>query len=132
MLVVVHAKYANFYDILDLINFRDVDVLKNYNQLLSQVIHVYNLNDGGIRIYVKLPIGEIITLVVVPNDTVNSVKTKIQHINGISPDQQQLTFTGTQLEDCHALSTYNIHNGSMLDLQLCGGEYTCMLICVYL
>ena len=83
-----------------------------------------NMHDG-IKIYVKILTGRIITLDVVLTDTVDNVNAKIQDKEDIPPEQQQLIFSETQLEGHHALLTYNIQNGSVLHLQLCGGEYMC-------
>lgn len=93
--------------------------------LFNFVVH-----NNCMKIDVMTHIGEIITLEVVPTDTVYKVKALIMEKKGIPPDQQQLIFRGTQLEGDHDLNFYNIHDGSMLHLQLCGaGEYTCILIC---
>ena len=71
---------------------------------------------GGMYIFVRMPSGDIITLVVTASDDIGSIKTKIQNLREISPDQQQLVFNEEALDDPFNLRDYGVQRGNMLEL----------------
>ena len=70
------------------------------------------------QIFVKILNGKTITLDVEPSDTIKNFKVKIQKIEGIPPDQQNLVFAGVGLENNRTFADYNIQKESILQMIL--------------
>ena len=80
------------------------------------------LRDCSVNI--RTPAGKTFTLSVLPSDTIQKVKSKIQHYKGILREQQRLIFADKLLEDSNTISDYEIKDGSTLDLVLQGPSIT--------
>jgi hypothetical protein len=71
---------------------------------------------NAMKISVKTPSGKTLTLDVEADDSIESVKVKIQAEEDIPPDQQKLLHSVVQLENGRTLSDYKIQEGFVLKL----------------
>ena len=62
--------------------------------------------------------GKYIALNIEPADTIENIKTKIQEIEEIPPEEQILIFEGKILENTRTLNDYNITDESIFHLIL--------------
>jgi len=68
------------------------------------------------QIFVKGFAGIHYSIEVESSDTVDSLKAKVEELEGVPAKEQRLIFAGRQLEDGHKLSDYNVVEFSSLNL----------------
>ena len=93
--------------------------LSDYNIQRESTIHLILRLRGGPIIYVKIPIGRIITIEVdLTEETIKKVKLHIEEKTGIPSEQQRLWFEKRPLKDDRTPSEYNIQGKSTLHLEI--------------
>jgi ubiquitin C len=83
----------------------------------SSLVKVCKLR-GGMQVQVKTLTGKTIAIDVEPDESIESLKAKIQEKEGIAVDQQRILFGGKQLDSLKSLSDYDIDDDSTLHLVL--------------
>ncbi|KAL8087987.1 hypothetical protein AgCh_037941 [Apium graveolens] len=76
------------------------------------------------QIFVKNLVGKTLTLEVEPSDTIQHVKSLVEHKAGAPVDQQRLIFRGKELADALVVDDYDIRKEATLHLtsRLIGGK----------
>lgn len=69
-------------------------------------------------IAIKTLTGKELKLNVELNDTILTVKQKVEELEGIPPSQQRLVHNGKQMSDDKSLEEYNVKAGSFFHLVL--------------
>jgi len=92
--------------------------LTDYNIHQGATLHLLLRLCGGIQIFVKVKSNsdDTLCLEVEQSDSVKAIKMKIQELQGIPSQQQQLCYTGRKLEDDKLLSSYDIATKAILHL----------------
>jgi ubiquitin C len=73
--------------------------LADYNIQNESTLHLVERMPGRMQIFVKTSTDKLIILEVKSSDTIGIIKAKIQHVEGISPDQQYIWFNGSRMRD---------------------------------
>jgi len=90
--------------------------LRDYNIQRESTIHIVDKIRQVIQIYIKTLTGKTFYLDVEPNESINSLKAKIQEKEDIPKDQQRLVYAGRILENGKNLQDYNIQKESAINL----------------
>ena len=76
------------------------------------------MNPVSDTIIIKTLTGKTIKINTEPNDSIITIKRRIQDKENILPNQQRLIYAGKQLEDEKTLADYNIQPGAVIHLVL--------------
>eukprot|EP00347_Sterkiella_histriomuscorum_P006632 403352030 len=102
---------------------QDGKILSDYGLQKESTIHMVLRLRGGMQIFVKALTGRTITLEVEQDESIESIRAKLQDKEGIPPDQLRLIFGGKELLVGKTLKDYGIQKESTIFtvLRLRGG-----------
>ena len=96
----------------------DQRTLGDYNSRRESILHLIPTSrDGVMPIRLQTLTGKIITVEVLPQDTINAVKKEVFVKERITVDRQSLFYAGEKLKDQKTLKDYKIWRNSVLDLR---------------
>lgn len=84
----------------------------------SEPVKEFDLPEGNMQVLVKTLTGKTIELFTFSNESVENLKLRIHHVEGIPTEQQRLIYAGVQLENSRLLNAYNIQEKATLHLVL--------------
>jgi ubiquitin C len=94
----------------------DGRTLSDYNIQRESTVHILINLPVGMQTFVKTLTSKTILVEAESNDTIDTLKVKIEEIEGISSNQQRIMFGSRQLENSRLLSNYGIRKESTLHL----------------
>lgn len=100
------------------VELRDNSLLRDYNLPPDSTVMLLIKKEERMQIFLLNEKGKTTTYDVLPTESVREFKKKVQRQEGVTPDQQRLTFESKQLEDGRLLSDYNIRSQSTIQLLL--------------
>jgi len=93
-------------------------VLISFNSMAAGLTVTSIMNPVSDTIIIKTLTGKTIKINTEPNDSIITIKRRIQDKENILPNQQRLIYAGKQLEDEKTLADYNIQPGAVIHLVL--------------
>lgn len=84
----------------------------------DQGLHRKSSDDATAQIYIRTLVGRTIALEASLNDTISALKSRIQEMEGVPSNQQQLLLGGDPLNDSMKLRDFNLHTESTFHLTL--------------
>uniref|UniRef100_UPI00398F244B polyubiquitin-like n=1 Tax=Pristiophorus japonicus TaxID=55135 RepID=UPI00398F244B len=100
------------------VELKDDRRLSDYRVYPSDGIMLIVKNEERMQIFLRNEKGKISTHEVLPSESVQAFRARVQRQEGVPPNQQRLMYEGKQLEDGQLLSDYNIQSQGTIFLLL--------------